>query len=80
MYWVSIQLDRVSHGQLVFSESLTISARMKALLFTLIRAFEIELAVSPEDIGKKGAVVQRPYVKSEPDAPNQMPLILKLVS
>lgn len=53
---------------------------MKALLFTLIRAFEIELAVSPEDIGKKGAVVQRPYVKSEPDAPNQMPLILKLVS
>ena len=52
---------------------------MKALLFTLIRAFEFELAVLPEDIVKKSAIVQRPLVVSEPQGGNQMPLILKPV-
>jgi hypothetical protein len=53
--------------------------RMKALLFTLIRAFEFELAVPPEDIGKKAAIVQRPLVISDPEGGNQMPLLLKPV-
>lgn len=52
---------------------------MKALLFTLIRAFEFELAVPPEDIGKKAAIVQRPLVISDPEGGNQMPLLLKPV-
>ncbi|KAJ6510544.1 cytochrome P450 [Mycena sanguinolenta] len=50
---------------------------MKVLLFTLVRAFEFELAVPATDIEKKTSVVQRPLVKSEREAGNQMPLILK---
>jgi hypothetical protein len=50
---------------------------MKALLFTLVRAFELELAVPAADIGKKRAVVQRPIVRSEPESGNQLPLLIK---
>ncbi|KAJ7123213.1 cytochrome P450 [Mycena filopes] len=50
---------------------------MKALLFTLVRAFEFELAVPVEDVGKKSAVVQRPLLKSQPEAGNQLPLLIK---
>ncbi|KAF9484959.1 cytochrome P450 [Pholiota conissans] len=53
---------------------------MKALLFTLIRAFEFGLAVPSEDIGTKTFIVQRPFLKSNPKAGNQMPLILKPVA
>ena len=56
------------------------SSRMKALLFTLIRAFEFELAVPPEDIIKKSSIVQRPLVLSDPQGGNQMPLLLKPVN
>jgi hypothetical protein len=52
---------------------------MKVLLFTLIRAFEFELAVPSEDIGKKSSIVQRPLVLSDPAGGNQMPLLLKPV-
>jgi len=52
---------------------------MKVLLFTLIRAFEFELAVPSEDIGKKSAIVQRPLVLSDPAGGNQMPLLLRPV-
>ena len=48
-------------------------------MFTLIRAFEFELAVPPEDIIKKSTIVQRPLVLSDPQGGNQMPLILKPV-
>ncbi|KAJ7432017.1 cytochrome P450 [Mycena galericulata] len=52
----------------------------KALLFTLIRAFEFELAVPVEYIGKKSTfLVQRPMVLSEREAGNQMPLLLRPV-
>ncbi|KAJ6500711.1 cytochrome P450 [Mycena sanguinolenta] len=50
---------------------------MKALLFTLVRAFEFELAVPAADIGKKTSIVQRPIIRSDPKAGNQMPLIIK---
>ncbi|KAF9484969.1 cytochrome P450 [Pholiota conissans] len=53
---------------------------MKALLFTLVRAFEFELAVPAGDIGTKSFLVQRPFLKSNPKAGNQMPLILKPVN
>ncbi|KAF9484968.1 cytochrome P450 [Pholiota conissans] len=53
---------------------------MKALLFTLVRAFEFELAVPAEDIIKKSFIVQRPLLKSDPKGGNQMPLILKPVA
>ncbi|KAJ7767044.1 cytochrome P450 [Mycena maculata] len=52
----------------------------KALLFTLIRAFEFELAVPIEDVGNKATdIVQRPIVKSEPEKGNQMPLLVRPV-
>jgi len=50
---------------------------MKALLFTLVRAFEFELAVPAADIGRKITIVQRPMVRSEPGAGAQMPLLVK---
>ncbi|KAJ7272845.1 hypothetical protein C8J57DRAFT_1315331, partial [Mycena rebaudengoi] len=50
---------------------------MKALLFTLVRAFELELAVPASDIGKKSSIVQRPIIRSNPDGGNQMPLLIK---
>ncbi|KAJ7797749.1 cytochrome P450 [Mycena olivaceomarginata] len=51
--------------------------QMKALLFTLVRAFEFELAVPAADIGRKISIVQRPMVRSEPGAGAQMPLLVK---
>ncbi|KAH7910533.1 cytochrome P450 [Hygrophoropsis aurantiaca] len=50
---------------------------MKALLFTLVRAFEFTLAVSGDDIAKKSVIVQRPYVRSEPGSSSQMPVFIK---
>ncbi|TFK25770.1 cytochrome P450 [Coprinopsis marcescibilis] len=49
----------------------------KAILFTLIRAFEFELAVPAEDIGKKSTIVQRPILRSDPKSGNQLPLLVK---
>ncbi|KZT70528.1 cytochrome P450 [Daedalea quercina L-15889] len=50
---------------------------MKALLFTLIRAFVFELALPVEDIIKKTAIVQRPFVRDKVEQGSQLPLILK---
>jgi hypothetical protein len=50
---------------------------MKALIFVLIRAFEVELAVPAKDIIKKSTIVQRPVVVSEADGGNQMPLLIR---
>ncbi|KAJ6546036.1 cytochrome P450 [Mycena vulgaris] len=53
---------------------------MKALIFTLVRGLEFELAVPIADIGKKGtAIVQRPIVVSDAVAGNQMPLLVRPV-
>ncbi|KAI5118119.1 hypothetical protein M0805_008028 [Coniferiporia weirii] len=51
---------------------------MKALLFTLLRTFEFELAVPAADFERRSLVVTRPYVKGQKDAGAQMPLIVKL--
>ncbi|KAJ7679608.1 cytochrome P450 [Mycena rosella] len=52
----------------------------KALLFTLVRGFEFELAVPIEDIGNKATpIVQRPIVLSEKEKGNQMPLLVRPV-
>lgn len=50
---------------------------MKALLFTLVRSFEFELAVPSEEIGKISSIVQRPILKNDKEAGNVMPLIIK---
>lgn len=51
--------------------------RMKALIYVLVRAFEFELAVPPEEIVKKSAIVQRPLLRSAPSEGSQMPLLVR---
>ena len=50
---------------------------MKVPLFTLIRAFEFELAVPAKDIHTKQSIVQRPVVASEMELGSQMPLLIR---
>ncbi|KAJ7479070.1 cytochrome P450 [Mycena latifolia] len=53
---------------------------MKALLFTLIRDFEFELAVPISDVGKKmTSVTQGPILLSNMEAGLQMPLLVRPV-
>ncbi|KAJ2921253.1 hypothetical protein H1R20_g15838, partial [Candolleomyces eurysporus] len=55
------------------------NVEMKALLFTLVRAFEFELGVPAEEIGVSSWIVQRPFLRSNPEAGNQLPLKVKPV-
>ncbi|KAL1746495.1 cytochrome P450 [Schizophyllum fasciatum] len=55
-------------------------AEMKAILFVLVRSFEFELAVDPQDIKVRNSVVQRPALKSEPDNQAQLPVRIRLAS
>ncbi|KAF8451114.1 cytochrome P450 [Boletus edulis BED1] len=50
---------------------------MKAILFTLVRAFEFELAVPVSEIGKKSTIVQRPVLRSDPKNKSQLPLLIQ---
>ena len=51
---------------------------MKALIFTLVRAFEFELAVRQDDIKVMGpGAIARPFVSSEAEKGAQLPLILR---
>lgn len=50
---------------------------MKALLFTLVRAFEFELAVPVTEVIKRSTIVQRPLIRSEMEKGNQMPLLVR---
>ena len=50
---------------------------MKVLLFTLIRAFEFQAAVAPEDVKKVFIIVTRPILESESEKGNQLPMLIK---
>lgn len=63
-----------------FSSHLALVFRMKYLLFTMIRSFEFELAISPEDIGRKTSVVGRPFIASNPAAGTQLPVLIRAIS
>ncbi|KAJ3785706.1 cytochrome P450 [Lentinula aff. detonsa] len=52
---------------------------MKVLLFTLIRAFEIDLAVPKESIISRTSIVQRPYIIDKIEAGGQLPLLISHV-
>jgi hypothetical protein len=54
--------------------------RIKALLFTLVRTFEFELAMEPEDIIRKSGIVGRPFIASNPSAGPQLPLLIRLAN
>jgi hypothetical protein len=51
--------------------------RLKALLFTLVRAFEFELALPADEIVRKSGIVDRPVVASNPAAGPQLPLLVR---
>ncbi|KAF9036848.1 cytochrome P450 [Panaeolus papilionaceus] len=53
---------------------------MKALLFTLVRAFEFDLAVPADEISRVSTIVQRPVLTSDPRKRNQMPLLIRPVN
>ncbi|KAJ7272313.1 cytochrome P450 [Mycena rebaudengoi] len=61
------------HGCIGFRFSI---AELKALLFTLIRAFQFELAIPANQIGSTG-IFQRSFVLSAREKGDQMPLIMK---
>ncbi|KAF7362968.1 hypothetical protein MVEN_00648400 [Mycena venus] len=65
------------HGCIGFRFSLV---EMKALIFTLVRAFEFELAVPIAEMGKEVDIVQRPIVVTDRAAGNQLPLLVKAIS
>ncbi|KAH9965554.1 cytochrome P450 [Lactifluus volemus] len=50
---------------------------IKALLFTLVRAFEFELALSADDIVRKSTLVGNPVIASNPSAGPQLPLLIR---
>lgn len=51
--------------------------RLKAILFTLVRAFEFELAVPVDDIVVKTTHTGHPSLRSEPEKEHQLPLIIR---
>ncbi|KAI0654634.1 cytochrome P450 [Cubamyces menziesii] len=50
---------------------------MKALIFTLLRAFEFAPAVEAADISTMPGIVLRPCLKDAPDGGSQMPLLVR---
>ncbi|KAJ6571058.1 cytochrome P450 [Mycena capillaripes] len=50
---------------------------MKALLFTLVRSFEFELAVPIAEMGRTNDIVQCPIVVTDHAAGNQLPLLVR---
>ena len=51
--------------------------RIKVILFTLVRAYEFELAVDPEEVIGVGLMTRRPALKSEPKKGAQLPLRMR---
>jgi hypothetical protein len=51
--------------------------RIKALLFTLVRGFEFELALPAEDIIRTTSIVGHPTIASNPAAGPQLPLLIR---
>ena len=51
--------------------------RIKAIVFTLVRAFEFELALPAEDIVRMTSIVGRPVIASNPSAGSQLPLLIR---
>jgi len=49
----------------------------KAILFSLVRAFEFELAVPVSEVGSRTAIVQRPVLRSDPTHQPQLPLLVR---
>ncbi|KAI9460712.1 cytochrome P450 [Russula earlei] len=53
---------------------------IKAILFTLVRAFEFEMALPAEDIVRRTLIVGRPVIASNPAAGPRLPLLVRLAN
>ena len=51
--------------------------RLKALVFTLVRAFEFELAVDPVDVRRVGLLTQHPVLASQREKGAQLPVRIR---
>lgn len=51
----------------------------KAILFTIFRHFEVELAVEPDDIVRRVAIVGRPTIADSPHEGVQLPILIRPV-
>lgn len=56
---------------------LVLLRRIKALVFTLLRAFEFELAIPADDIAESATVLSRPIRQSDPDNGPQLPMLMR---
>ncbi|KZV72431.1 cytochrome P450 [Peniophora sp. CONT] len=52
-------------------------AEAKAILFTMVRNFEFELAVAPDEIVRKSHIVGRPFINGQESARGQLPLLIR---
>lgn len=50
---------------------------MKAALFSVVRAFELELAVPVNCITKRTEILQHPMLKTDPEKGAQLPLLIR---
>ncbi|KZT10926.1 cytochrome P450 [Laetiporus sulphureus 93-53] len=50
---------------------------IKALILTLVRAFEFKLAIPADEVVVKSTVVRRPIIRSETEKGTQMPMIIR---
>ncbi|KAH7882875.1 cytochrome P450 [Phlebopus sp. FC_14] len=50
---------------------------IKALVFTLIRAFEFELAVTASEIRTLPTIIRRPFLRDDPTRKCQLPLVIR---
>ncbi|KAJ7775995.1 cytochrome P450 [Mycena maculata] len=54
-------------------------AEMKSLIYTLVRNFEFQLAVAPDEICTSKTAVQRPMLVAEPEKGMQLPMLVRRV-
>ncbi|OSD05876.1 cytochrome P450 [Trametes coccinea BRFM310] len=52
-------------------------AELKTAIFTLVRAFEFELAADPNDVTTLGMIDQKPALKSDLEQGAQMPMLIR---
>lgn len=46
-------------------------------VFTLLRAFELELGLPAEDVGRTPTMLMRPMRLSDPEAGPQLPMLIR---
>jgi hypothetical protein len=54
--------------------------RAKAIIFAIIRTFKVDLAIQPDDIVRRTAVVGRPAIDGKAFGGVQLPLLIRPVN